>query len=84
MSPLCQYRDVLGKPSEGVHAARWMGMARNDVTMTAVAAVLTSSSICIRPGKALVHFAVWMLAALLLHRIFCVNTTLTKLCFGKQ
>ena len=82
MSAFCQYRDVLGTPGEGVHAARFLGMARNDLVMTAVAALLTSSSICIRPGKALVHFVMWMLAGLLLHKLFCVNTTLTKLCFG--
>ena len=38
----CPYKYILGIPGQGVHAARFLGLAINDVLMTIAAAFLTS------------------------------------------
>lgn len=76
---LCQYRNVLGEPGKGVHF-HVMGVAVVDLTMTIVASVLIAK---LTGYRFLPVFLILMLLAIVLHRIFCVNTTLNKLIFGK-
>ena len=79
-----EYKDVFGKPGVGVHGARVFGMAAADVVGTALIALaiswawdgvsFASFSVC---------FATLVVAALFVHRLFCVDTALTVLVFGK-
>lgn len=80
MQSLCKYSNSLGIPNEGIHATRLGGFAMNDIVMTCVLAIVTSSTI--HPVRAFKHFVLWMLVAVIMHRMFCVNTALNKLIFG--
>jgi hypothetical protein len=46
MTLFCKYKDILGKPQEGTHSARWFktdnfeGLARNDIVMTILGALI--------------------------------------------
>jgi hypothetical protein len=75
---LCKYRNALGVPGKGVHSLRVGGIAVVDVVMTLVGAYIIA------------HFAhtsfAWTAAGLfllgiILHRLFCVRTTIDKLLF---
>jgi len=71
---LCQYKDIFGKPNEGVHSYRIFNIAIVDLLFTLIAALLISYyttysfiMICI----------ILLIASLFFHTIFCVDTTLT-------
>jgi hypothetical protein len=75
---LCKYRNALGVPGKGAHSIRLGGLAVVDVIMTLVGAYVIA------------HFArasfAWtaagfFLLGIILHRLFCVHTTIDKLLF---
>jgi hypothetical protein len=75
---LCKYRNALGVPGTGAHSIRLGGFAIVDVVLTIVGAYIIA------------HFAhtsfAWTAAGLfllgiILHRLFCVRTTIDKLLF---
>ena len=75
---LCKYRNALGVPGKGAHSIRLGGVAVVDVIMTLVGAYIISY-------YARTSFA-WtaagfFLLGIILHRIFCVRTTIDKLLF---
>ena len=75
---LCKYRNALGVSGKGVHSIRLGGLAIMDVIFTLVGA-------CIISYYARTSFA-WTAAGLFLlgiimHRMFCVRTTIDKLLF---
>jgi len=78
MKELCKYKDIFGKPGEGVHSYRIANIAIVDVILTVLAAYLisyaTSSNFYI---ILLILFAL----GIILHRLFCVRTTIDKLLF---
>jgi len=78
---LCQYRDILGKAGEGIHSYRLFGVAIADVVMTIIAAWLIWRFIFPKTYF-LVVLGVLFLAGILLHRLFCVKTTIDSLIFG--
>jgi len=78
---LCQYRDVLGKAGEGIHSYRLFGVAIADVLMTIVAAALIWRFLFPKTHF-LIVLAVLFILGVLLHRLFCVRTTIDKLIFG--
>jgi fatty acid desaturase len=79
MPLLCKYRHVFGKEREGVHAVRLLDVAVVDMLGTVLIAWLLSRA---TGWNGWGVFAALMLASLLLHRLFCVDTTLTKLFSG--
>ena len=78
----CKYKDALGKPKEGVHKYRIMNIAIVDVLATILLAKTIQYYIV--PDK-----NIWLILILcfilgiILHRIFCVKTTIDRLLFGK-
>jgi len=75
---LCKYKDALGIPDKGIHSYRLFGVAIADVIMTIIAALLLSYFY----NFPFIHaFLVLFILGILLHRIFCVRTTLDKLLF---
>lgn len=70
--PLCRFRDALGVPGEGVHAARvpLTRTAALDYFGTLALAWLTSAAFDVRLS---VTTVAWLLAAEALHRLFCVD-----------
>jgi hypothetical protein len=79
MSGLCKYRNSLGIPGKGAHV-HYMGIAYKDVIGTIGLAILL---VWIFPKIPFWQALLGMfLLGILLHRLFCVNTTIGKLIFG--
>jgi len=75
---LCKYKNALGEPGKGVHSYRFFGVAIADVIMTIVAAFLISYFLKYSFLKTL---AFLFISGVVLHKIFCVRTTVDKLLF---
>ncbi len=76
---LCKYKDIFGKPREGLHSYRIFDIAIVDLVLTILVAFL------IKLLKPQIEF-IWIFSSLFLtgiifHRIFCVRTTIDKLLF---
>ena len=76
---LCAYSDILGAPKEGVHSYRIFNIAIVDLGLTIIAAIIISYAF---DYSMLMVFIILMVIGILLHKLFCVNTTITKLIFG--
>ena len=77
-NPLCKYKDMFGKPNEGVHRYRIFNIAVVDVVSTIVVAFLISYFFEYTFWKTLI---ILFLLGIFFHRIFCVRTTIDKLLF---
>lgn len=85
---LCVYRNALGAPRIGIHAARMPGdIARNDTIMT-IAASLILTIIVMKASNTRSFFRLWaiiivwlFLTGIVLHRLFCVRTTIDRFLF---
>jgi hypothetical protein len=77
---LCKYRHVFGREGEGIHSFRFMNVAIVDVLMTVVAAIVVSY---ITEWNVCYVTTFLFVLAILLHRLFCVNTTINKAIFGE-
>ena len=77
---LCKYKDVLGKPNEGVHKLRdpIFGTAFWDVVMTIIASILIAYST--QYSFMLVLLCLFLIG-IIMHRLFCVRTTVDKFLF---
>lgn len=80
VSSLCKYADIFGKPGAGVHAYRLGGLAVVDVALTVLGAWLLSKLLDTDFWLTLV---LTFIAGIVIHRLFCVNTTLNRLIFGR-
>lgn len=95
----CQFKDIFGKPHEGVHRYRipiphlnpnpeTHSIALVDTIGTLLIAILisyyySSSSDHPPPFYLIVFFSFvgLLLFSIIIHKLFCVNTTLTRLVF---
>jgi len=76
---LCEYKDMFGKPGEGVHAYRVFNIAIVDVLLTLLLAYAINSY---KPEYKYSTIAIGLFAlGILLHRVFCVKTTVDKMLF---
>ena len=73
----CQYKDSLGIPNQGVHK-HFMGVAIVDVIMTILGAYLFHLFTGYSLWKCVLGL---FLLGILLHRLFCVRTTIDKWLF---
>jgi hypothetical protein len=78
MSMYCQYKDILGKPNTGIHSYRIFNIAIADVLLTIIAAFLISYFF---KFNFLLTLFILFLSGIILHRLFCVRTTVDKLLF---
>ncbi len=76
---LCKYKDIFGKVGEGAHSLRFLNIAVVDTLLTFVLAYLSNKYL---KSNLLVVFIVLMILSILIHRAFCVETTLTKMFFS--
>lgn len=74
----CPFKNILGKPNEGVHSYRFANVAIVDVIMTIIVAFIISVLFAIPFWKVL---GVSFILGIVLHRFFCVRTTVDKLLF---
>lgn len=75
---LCKYRNALGVPGKGAHSVRLGGVAVVDVILTLVGAYIISYYARTSFAWTAVGF---FLLGIILHRVFCVRTTIDKLLF---
>lgn len=77
----CPYATLLGIRGQGVHAARFLGLALNDIIATIVVAILTSYLWNI---PFLYSLLGWFVLGEVLHYVFCVDTAFLEMINLKQ
>jgi hypothetical protein len=75
---LSKYKNILGKPSKGIHKYRFLGVAIADVLLTIFAAGLISYFLKYNFFLVLI---ILFLTGIILHRLFSVRSTIDKLLF---
>jgi hypothetical protein len=76
---LCEYKDILGKVGEGAHSIRIFNIAIVDVLLTIITAYIIH---LLTPSYRFLSVLLILVASgIILHRIFCVRTTIDKLLF---
>lgn len=81
MFHFCKHKDMFGKPGEGVHKYRIMNIAIVDVLATILLAKAIQYYI-IPTYDIWLILLVCFIVGIILHRVFCVKTTIDKLLFG--
>jgi len=80
MVDLCKYKNALGEPGKGIHSYRIFGVAIADVVMTLVGALILSYLF----NWSFLYTAICLfILGIILHRLFCVRTTVDKILFPK-
>lgn len=83
MSSFCPFKkfsEIFGRPNEGVHSYRFLNLAIIDVIGTIVIAYIIAKIFNLNPWITIIFAFV---IGIILHRLFCVNTTINKLIFGE-
>lgn len=75
---LCKYKNALGQVNKGIHSYKFMGISIVDVILTIIAAFLISYFFKISFFYTSISLFV---LGIVLHRLFCVRTTVDKLLF---
>lgn len=76
---LCKYRDSLGTPHKGIHSYRLFGVAIVDVIFTIIGAMIISYF----SKRSFIFTLIFLfILGIILHRLFCVRTTIDKLLFN--
>jgi hypothetical protein len=76
----CKYRHIFGEERKGFHSYRFLDIAIGDFILTAIV------SLCIAylfNASFLTTLLVALILGILAHRLFCVNTKLNTVIFGK-
>ena len=77
----CNYSDILGKVGEGLHSYRIFNIAVIDVIFTIIGAYFLQKSLL----KEYKYYEVLLglfLLGVIMHRLFCVRTTVDKMIFN--
>lgn len=76
---LCPYKYIFGEPGTGVHSYRIFDIAIVDVISTLIGAYIIS----IISKYDFLHVSIILfILGIILHRLFCVRTTVDKLLFS--
>ena len=73
---LCKYKDIFGKPNEGPHSYRIFNIAIVDTVLTIILGYFISKFFKLKLLYVLISL---FILAIIMHKLFCVETTLTKL-----
>lgn len=76
---LCKYKHMFGKEGEGIHAIRIFNVAIVDVVGTILGGLFIARIFSWNPYVVIICCFV---VGVLIHRLFCVNTTVNKAIFG--
>ena len=76
---LCKYKNALGVPGKGVHSYRIFNISVVDVLRTIIGAWIIAK---VFNWPFLATLIGLFLLGIILHKIFCVKTTIDKLLFG--
>lgn len=74
---LCKYKDIFGKPKEGVHSYRLFNIAMFDFLGTILIAFIISLFFTSKYSFFII-FLILFLLGMILHYIFCVKTTINN------
>ena len=84
----CQYKDIFGKPNQGIHSYRIpltkgvsgseTGFAIIDIILTIIVAKLINIYV-LKDYKYITILIGLFILGIILHKLFCVETTLNKL-----
>ena len=74
----CPFKNLLGASGTGIHSIRIFNIAIVDVLLTFVLAYFTKGKHNF--WKVLLF---WFIAGIIIHLIFCVNTTIGRKIFGE-
>ena len=75
---LCKYKNSLGIPNSGIHSYRFLGLAIVDVVMTIIVAITISFFFKL----SFIYTSIFLfILGIILHRLFCVRTTINKILF---
>lgn len=78
---LCKYKNALGIPNKGIHSYKFLGISIMDVLLTIIAAFIISYFFKI----SFLNTSVFLfILGIILHRLFCVRTTIDKLLFPNK
>ena len=75
MNPFCTYKNIFGKPNEGIHATRLFGVAIWDVIFTVIVAIIISNKF---KKDFIVVLLVLFITSIVIHSIFCVDTAINR------
>lgn len=76
---LCFYKDIFGKPNEGIHKYRMFDIAIIDLILTIGSAFLISQYF---GQNFIIILILLLLLGIIMHHLFCVKTTIDKFLFG--
>jgi hypothetical protein len=74
---LCKYKNALGEPGKGVHT-HFMGFAWRDTVATILGGILLA---ILFKWNVIYSVLGLFILGIILHRLFCVRTTIDKLLF---
>jgi hypothetical protein len=78
---LCKYKNILGVLNKGIHSYRLFNIAVADVIMTILGAFLISFFFKLTLLPFIYVLIFLFILGIVLHRLFCVRTTIDKLIF---
>jgi len=77
---LCDYRHIFGVEGTGVHSIRILNIAVVDLLATLLVGALIAYYI---ETNLYLTWLVLLILGILVHRLFCVNSTINTFIFGK-
>ena len=77
---LCDYKDIFGKIKTGLHSYRIFNIAIIDVFLTILVAYILKQYY--RQQNFMTIFIKLIILGIILHRLFCVRTTIDKILFN--
>jgi hypothetical protein len=80
---LCSYRAIFGAPNTGAHSYRVFNLAIVDLLLTIAVVLLIGWMRGWNTKTSMLAILLTLIASIFIHRLFCVNTTLTKAVFGE-
>lgn len=75
---LCKYKNIFGEPNKGVHSYKILNIAIVDLTLTLLGSIIIAYFLKL---SWLMVFFFLLVLSVLIHKLFCVETTLTKFFF---
>ena len=79
MQGLCKYKDILGKPREGIRKYRIFDIAIYDTAVVVIIGLIFS---WFSGYNIWIVLAVLFVSGIIAHRMFCVRTGIDKLLFS--
>lgn len=76
---LCPFKHIFGAENTGIHSIRLLNIAIIDVIGTIIGSIIISYIFKVNVYKTLI---IAFVSSIIIHKLFCVQTTLTKFVFG--